>query len=115
MSLGRGQVRMTFKLDPISKIKLKRNLEKDGKAQRFLTHEIRRLSDPYVPMDTGTLKNTAVEDVDSITYIQPYAAVQWYNNKGNGLRGKMWCIRMWQDRGREIVKSVANYVGGRVG
>ena len=35
MSLGRGQVKMTFKLDPISKIKLKRNLEKDGKAQRF--------------------------------------------------------------------------------
>lgn len=108
-----GTVKMTFKLDPINTIKLRRNLEKDGKAQRFLAHEIRRLSDPYVPFDKGPLKNTARESADSITYIQPYARIQWYTNKGNGLRGRYWCLRMWQDRGKEICKSVADYVGGR--
>lgn len=108
-----ANVRMTFRLDPISKIELRRNLGKDGKAQQFLTHEIRRLSDPYVPFRSGGLKDTAREEPDQIIYIQPYAKVQWYMNKGDGLRGRYWCFRMWQDRGKEICRSVANYVGGR--
>lgn len=100
-------------MDPADKIMLKRNLNKNGNGQKFLTSEIRRMSDPYVPLLHGPLKNTAVVETDRIIYIQPYAAVNWYTNKGKGKRGKQWVLRMWADRGKDIVKSVANYCGGR--
>lgn len=107
-----SNISFKLKMDPIGKIELKRSLGKDGKAQRFFTHEVRRLADPYVPFRKGPLKNTAREATSSITYIQPYAKRQWLGNKGNGMRGKLWIPRMWSDRGKEIVKSVADYVGG---
>lgn len=105
--------RVTLKMDSTQKILMKRNLEKNGKAQRFFTSEVRRLCDPYVPMDTGTLKNTAIENTDNIVYQQVYSNRQYTENRGNGLRGKLWDVRMWADRGNEIVQSVANFVGGR--
>ena len=36
-------------IDPVDKILLKRNLNKNGAGQKFFTHEVRRLSTPYVP------------------------------------------------------------------
>lgn len=127
--------KVTLKMEPTQKILLKHNLNKNGNGQKFLTHEIRRLSDKYVPFDTGVLKNTAVEEVNRIIYVAPYAQRMWYEHTGSrktryrivngkkkkvkggstGKRGKMWCIRMWADRGNDIVKSVANYCGGRKG
>lgn len=92
---------------------LKRKLNRNGDAQRFFTHEVRRLSDPYVPMQTGALKNTAVEQTDKITYPQPYARRQYWENRGNGLRGKCWDKRMWNARGKEVVQSVAKFTGGK--
>lgn len=101
-------------LNPTEKILLKRNLNKNGAAQRFFTSEVRRLSDAYVPFDNGPLKNTAVESINKITYVQPYARRQYYENKGQGLRGKEWTKRCWADRGREITNAVSKFVGGRV-
>ena len=92
---------------------MKRKLNRNGDAQRFFTHEVRRLSDPYVPMQTGTLKNTAVEQTDKITYPQPYARRQYWENRGDGIRGKQWEKRMWNARGKEIVQSVAKFTGGK--
>lgn len=108
-----GGTRIKVQLDPVDKILLKRNLNKDGKAQRFLTHEVKRRCDPYVPMDTGTMKNTAIESEHTITYPQVYSRKQYHENKGNGLRGKEWDKRMMADHGHEIVESVAKFVGGR--
>lgn len=106
-------MKVSLKLEPQDKILLKRSLNKNGKAQQFFTHEVRRKSDPYVPMRNGPLKNTAVEKPDSITYPQPYARRQYYEHKGNGLRGSHWTERMWADHGKEIVREVADYVGGK--
>lgn len=108
-------------LDPTQKILLKRRLSKNGDAQKYFTHQIRTLSDPYVPFASGPLKNTARESTNKITYIAPYAVKQFYDNAGSGtqgtqkggLRGKQWIKRMWADRGPEIVNAVANYTGGR--
>lgn len=109
-------------MDPTDKILLKRSMNKNGAAQKFFTHEVRRHCDPYVPMQTGILKNTAVEHTDYIEYVQPYARRQYYENAGTGmkgtggskgLRGKLWDKRMWADRGKEIVQSLARYCGGR--
>lgn len=98
-----------------------KGLGRGGKAQKFLTHEVRRLSDSYVPKQSGTLKNTAREEVDKIIYIQPYAKPQYYNNAGcgsegigaGGKRGKHWEKRMYADKGDELIGSVARFVGGR--
>lgn len=103
-----------MQIDSADQILLKRHLNKNGKGQQYFTHEVRRLSDPYVPFRAGILKNTATEAVASITYDQPYARRQYYEHKGNGLRGASWDKRMWADRGPEIVKSVANFCGGKV-
>lgn len=105
--------KVTINLDPTEKILTKRNLNKNGTAQRFFTSEVRRISDAYVPFDNGPLKNTAVESVDKITYVQPYSRKQYYENKGKGLRGKLWDKRMWSDRGKDITQAVAKFCGGR--
>lgn len=75
-----------------------------------------------VPYKTGRLKDMMVEiQTSKVIYKAPYARKQYYTNKGlgkqgtslGGLRGKFWDKRMWNDRGNEIVKSVAQFVGGR--
>lgn len=109
-----SNVAVKINLDPINKILLKRKLNKNGEAQKFFTSEVARMCDPYVPFDTGMLKNTKVLKINTITYIQPYARNQYFENKGNGLRGKQWDKRMWTARGKEITQSVARFVGGHV-
>lgn len=106
-------VRVKIDIDPADKIILKRNLGKNGKAQQFLSTEIRRVSDPYVPYRNGPLKNTAVARPNRIEYVQPYARRWWYTHKGKGLRGKMWVMRAWADKGKQVLKAVAAFVGGR--
>lgn len=51
------------------------NLVQNGEAMRFLASELMRLSDDYVPMDSGVLKNTVFvgEMGDEIIYPTPYA------------------------------------------
>lgn len=107
--------KIRLQIDPVDRILLKRSLNKNGAGQRFFTHEVRRLSDPYVPFLTGVLKNTATEEVDRITYNTPYARRQYYENPGTGLRGPHWTERMWADRGKEIISATAAYCGGKAG
>ncbi len=117
-------MKVRVNIDSADRILLKRNLNKNGKAQRFFTTEVVRLANPYVPFKTGGLKDKQVKvNPNSIQYNAPYAKKQYYNNAGfgnegtvrGGLRGKMWIPRMWNDRGKDIVNSVAKFVGGRVG
>ena len=53
-------------------------LDPQGDVQKFFTSEVIRASDPYVPTDTGVLKNTVQNEGDSITYNTPYARYMWY-------------------------------------
>ena len=116
-------MQVKIKIDPASKILLKRSLQKGGKVQKFFTHEVRRRCDKYVPFRDGPLKNTAVEQEDRILYNTPYAAKQYYNNGGNGqdgmssgsLRGKLWDKRMMAAEGDKVVEAVADYAGGKTG
>ena len=76
-----------------SQILTTRGLQTNGSAQRFFTGELRRKMDPYVPFLNGPLKNTAIENEDSVQYITPYAQRQYHENKGkdcvekNGISG----------------------------
>ena len=105
--------KVRLNIDPVDKIILRRKLNKNGDGQRFFTHEVRRLSDPYVPRRTGVMKNTAIEQINKITYPQPYSRRQYYEHKGDGLIGPQWDKRMWNDRGEEIIKATAKYCGGK--
>ena len=114
--------RVRIKMDDTGRILLKRALNKDGKAQEKFTKEVAKYSNNYVPYQTGRLKDMMVEiKTSKVIYNAPYAKKQYYTNKGagkqgtsiGGLRGKFWDRRMWQDKGNEIVKSIAQFVGGR--
>jgi len=121
---------VTINLNNTEQILKARNLETGGKAQQFFTSEVKRLSDGYTPMDTGTLKSNATLTADSITYNSPYARRMWEGKvmagnpleatdkdikfQGSPMRGMKWTLRMYADRGKEIEKSVADFVGGKV-
>jgi len=137
-------VKLTVEVDiNTAEILKRRGLGGDNRAQKYLASEVKRLSDPYVPMQSGTLKNTAVVAADgsSLTYIQPYAHYQYtgkvmgpnYQAKdgewrsgdapkhytgdsltysGGGLRGPQWDKRMLADKGDELARNLAQYVGG---
>lgn len=117
------------------KIMRKRGLGSSRQAMKFFANEVKRLCDPYVPMQQGTLKNSAqvVESGEciEILYNQPYAHYQYYgeimagrapksytgkpiNYHGAPMRGKEWDKRMMADRGDEAIKALADYVGGKV-
>lgn len=107
-----------IQIDSSDRILLKRKLNKNGEGQRFFTHEVRRLSVPYVPHLSGKMEQTAIEQTNRITYPQPYSRRQYYENAGKNrskapLAGKQWDKRMWQDRGKEIVQATAKFCGGK--
>lgn len=111
-----------IKMNDTQKILLKRYLNKNGEAQVKFTKEVAKECNNYVPFDIGRLKDMMVElKTDKIIYNAPYARKQYYTNKGmgkqgtslGGLRGKLWDKRMWVSRGDKIVKSIAQFVGGR--
>ncbi len=111
-----------FKMNSINNIINKRGLEPNGKVQTFLTNEIARVSNPYVPWLNGGLKDKQVLITPSqIKYYAPYATKQYYENVGmgkqgtakGGLRGKRWTERAWADHGKEIVVGAIRIDGGK--
>jgi hypothetical protein len=111
-----------IELDNTQKILLKRHLQKNGGAQVLFTKEVAKNCNNYIPFKTGRLKDMMITiGTDKITYNAPYAAKNYYLNKGmgrggmsqGGLRGKMWDKRMWINNGDKIVKTIAEFVGGK--
>lgn len=114
--------KVRIKMDDTGKILLKRYLNKDGQAQERFTKECAKWMNNYVPYGHGRLKDMDVEiETSKVIYNAPYAKKQYYTNKGNGkqgtslggIRGKFWDKRMWNDKGNDIIKTVAQFVGGR--
>ena len=112
-----------IQIDSTQKILLKRHLNQSGQAQIKFTQECAKQMNNYIPLDTGRLKDMTVEMTESsVIYNAPYAAKQYYTNSGNGkqgnanggLRGKLWDRRMWPDKSDSIVKTIADFVGGKV-
>lgn len=108
-----------------------RGLGSSSAARKHLAATVARLSDSYVPMAQGTLKNTRQIDVDgkAVLYQQPYAHYQYYGEvmagrapkqytgkaidyHGGPMRGPEWDKRMMADRHDEVVDDLAKFVGG---
>ncbi len=72
----------SFNLNSIDTVINNLGLEEGGDVQKFFTNQIWDLSDDYVPMDTGTLKNNSSMSLDGtqLIYDSPYARYQWYGN-----------------------------------
>ena len=124
-------MKVTVKVDVnTAKIMRQRGLGGDNRAQIYLASEVKRLSDPYVPMQQGLLKNMAVVAADgsTLTYTQPYAHYQYYGEvmagrapkqytgepltyHGAPMRGKQWDKRMMADKSKEIANDLKVYVG----
>lgn len=75
-----------------------------------------------VPFKTGRLKDMMIEiETNKVIYNAPYAAKNYYLNKGmgrggesvGGKRGKFWDKRAWIDHGDKIVKTIAEFCGGQ--
>jgi len=113
-----------------NKIMNRFGLGKSKQAQEFMASELARLCDPYVPFQTGTLKNSVRVEPDKIIYPGPYAHYQYYGEvmAGRGqkhytgksisyhdapMRGKEWEKRMLADRKGELVDKIDKFLKGR--
>lgn len=94
-------------------------LNKGGRAQQKLDNVILQTCDPYIPLDTGTMRNSGpihtVIGSGIIIWQTPYVRKQYYENKGGeGLRGKLWFERAKASHLSDWAQVVADVSGGRV-
>lgn len=127
----RVKVSIDFNKD---KILVARGLGSSKKVQRFLAVDVKRLSDPYTPMQQGDLQRSGKIALDgsSITYLSPYAHYQFYGKAMGGrapkhytgdsltyngapMRGAQWTGRMMADKRHEIEKNVETFIAKQGG
>lgn len=104
-----------FTILELNKLLSKRGLEEKGKVQQFIDSEVLRLTDPYIPFDTGKLKQSGTQHTKigsgNVIYKTPYARKQYFENKGSGLRGKQWFTRMKADHKQQILNGAIKVAG----
>ncbi len=126
--------KIDIKMNSASKIIKDHGLDENGGVTEFLRNEVDRLSNPYIPMRSGYLKDASKSypDNHSIKYNSPYARYQYYGKvmvgkppkkvtntdlsyNGAPKRGARWEKRMMQDRKNDICKRVEEYIksGGK--
>lgn len=103
-------MQITIELNTVDIIERRLGINVNGRAQLFLANEFYRRVSKYVPMRTGTLRDTVDIRADSITYLVPYARKQYYTNKGSGIRGKFWDKRMLSVENSQLQQDVQNYI-----
>lgn len=92
-----------------------------SQAQRFVDSEVLRLSEPFIPLLTGTLIKTGILGTDvgsgQVSWIAPYAKRQYYKGRAPGtsnfgpLRGRFWFERMKEVHGTTIIAGAKRLVG----
>ena len=127
-----------IKMNSTSKIIKDHGLDENGGVTRFMRDTVDRFMDPYIPMSTGILKNTKTyPNNHSIKYTSPYAHYMYkgkvavgaskpkgvkrtISNKplryqGAPKRGAEWDKRMMNDRKKDLIRDVENYIkqGGK--
>lgn len=112
----------------------------DGdRIQKMLIDECVKEMDRYVPMASGTTKNTRRIEKDGVTYIGPHARYIYHGvlmvspsgsawaksgerkhrtdtaltYHGAPTRGALWDVRMWADKGDSIVRRLSQACGGK--
>lgn len=126
------------KMHSASQIIKDHGLDENGSVQAKLLTDFDRFMDPYIPMDSGTLKNTKTyPNKHSIKYTSPYAHYMYKGKaalgpsrpkgvkraisniplkyQGAPKRGAEWDKRMWNDRKNDILRDLQNVIkrGGK--
>ena len=121
-------MRITVDIDA-KKILASRGLGSSNKVRKYVASEVARLSDPYVPMQQGMLKNqrTIASDGSQLVYTQPHAHYHYYGKvmagrppkkytgddltyNGAPMRGARWTERMLADKRAEIENNVEKFI-----
>lgn len=91
-------------------------------AQKFVDSEVLRLSEPYIPLLTGTLIKSGILGTDigsgTVQWIAPYARKQYYLPRTPGsqtgrLRGPQWFERGKAVWGRALIAKARKMAGGK--
>ena len=96
------------------------------KVQYAFSQQVAKTGDPYVPFDTGTLKNSVNQASDfqagKLVYNTPYARRQYYlHAQGEGLhgdnhlRGSYWGQRAIADHKDELAQFARNAAKSNLG
>lgn len=107
-----------FLIKETQKLIAKRGIEVGGEVQKYIDSEVLRLTDPYVPFDSGKLKESGTIHTKigsgNVVYKTPYARRQYFENKGKGLRGRQWFHRMKADHRDTILRGAAKKAGAKL-
>ena len=133
---------LKLKMNDTNKILKDHGMQENGAVTKCLRDTVDRFCDPYVPMESGMLKNSKTYPSNhEIKYTSPYAHYMYkgqlmvgptgsswakkgekkhYTNKslkfqGTPKRGGEWEKRMMNDRRKDVIKSVQNFIkkGGK--
>lgn len=110
-----------FNLDACIK---KLGLNEQGRVQSFVTNEILRLSEPYVPFDLaertdspGLLKDSGHPEGTDVVWSTPYVRRLYYhpeyNYQGAPMRGGNWVDRMLQNGGLIEIEKGARRIASK--
>lgn len=102
-------------------------------AQRFVDSEVLRLSEPYLPFQTGGLRDAGIAGTvpgsGEVVWNGPYARYLYYGKvmvgrapkqltdrdlrfHGAPRRGAFWFERMMADKGKQIIAKARKIAGG---
>lgn len=91
----------------------------DNEAKLFLANTAYKLMNDYIPMDTGSLAQTVDITPDYLHFKVPYAERMYEGDHLNFRKDKhplataRWDKAMMDARGKELVKTVQNYMDKR--
>lgn len=130
------QLSTRFKLYHLQQTIQSRGLDAGGRVQKFIDTEVLRTSEPYIPLDTGKLKQSGITGTvigsGKVVYNSPYACYQYYGklmvgkapktltnkllnyHSGDSKRGAFWFERAKADHLHGWIKGAAQVAGGRV-
>lgn len=108
----------TKKIPKEDRVIKKFGCEKNGQMQQIIDSEVLRLMDPYVPFDTGALRDAGVIHTNigsgKITYICDYARYQYYIPMNHhGQTTAHWFEKMKKDKKEQILRLVKKAAQGK--
>ena len=87
------------------------------RAQVFVDSECLRKMNPLTPRLTGAMIKSGTLGTTlgtgQINYLTPYAIRQYYENKGQGQRGRLWFERMKSQNAKQIMKEANQIAAGK--
>lgn len=123
---------LKIKINDANKILKDHGLNQDGRVMQYLTTTADRLMNPFVPMQNGVLRRLKTyPSASKIKYISPYAHYQYKGLKAKGASrpkgikrkisneklnyhtagtGPEWDKLMMQQKGKELIQDIQNYV-----